>query len=162
MATIKYNEDEQGNKKIIVKTDPETDQQKVSCGCCACEGCGTLNDALGLDSSVTSISYSWSLTGVFFQGGQPSTISNQGTMLLADCGANKFGVVETVTLQIIKSVDDCKLSVSAGNFSPFSPCQRPGSGEIILDPNSPIALPITIPLSGSTPCGTVNGTLTIS
>jgi len=34
MATIKYNEDEQGNKKIIVKTDPETDKQKVSCGCC--------------------------------------------------------------------------------------------------------------------------------
>jgi hypothetical protein len=38
MATIKYQEDAQGNKKIIVKTDPETDQQKVSCGCC--DGCG--------------------------------------------------------------------------------------------------------------------------
>jgi hypothetical protein len=34
MEKIKYKEDEQGNKKIVVKTDPETSQQKVSCGCC--------------------------------------------------------------------------------------------------------------------------------
>lgn len=46
MATIKHQEDEQGNKKIIVKTDPETDQQKVSCGCCACDGCGTIVGAI--------------------------------------------------------------------------------------------------------------------
>jgi hypothetical protein len=38
MATIKYKEDEQGNKKIIVKTDPETSQQKVSCECCCPPG----------------------------------------------------------------------------------------------------------------------------
>jgi hypothetical protein len=46
MATIKYQEDEQGNKKIIVKTDPATSQQKVSCGCCACGGCGTIVGAV--------------------------------------------------------------------------------------------------------------------
>jgi hypothetical protein len=55
MATIKYQEDEQGNKKIIVKTDPETSQQKVSCGCCdvRCDGCGTINSFFGGVSTLS-------------------------------------------------------------------------------------------------------------
>lgn len=46
MSTIKYKEDEQGNKKVIIKTDPETDTVKVSCGCCASGGCGTILGAV--------------------------------------------------------------------------------------------------------------------
>lgn len=46
MEKIKYKEDEQGNKKVIIKTDPETDEVKVSCGCCECDGCGTLVGAV--------------------------------------------------------------------------------------------------------------------
>jgi hypothetical protein len=53
MATIKYQEDEQGNKKIIVKTDPETDQQKVSCGCC--DGCGL--EVRSVTASLSHVGY---------------------------------------------------------------------------------------------------------
>jgi hypothetical protein len=64
MATIKYQEDDQGDKKIIVKTDYETNQQKVSCGCCIveCDGCGTLLGALPATGTppVKPTSLGWS------------------------------------------------------------------------------------------------------
>jgi hypothetical protein len=53
MATIKYQEGAQGNKKIIVKTDPETDQQKVSCGCC--DGCGL--EVRSVTASLSHVGY---------------------------------------------------------------------------------------------------------
>jgi hypothetical protein len=53
MATIKYQEDEQGNKKIIVKTDPATSQQKVSCGCC--DGCGL--EVRSVTASLSHVGY---------------------------------------------------------------------------------------------------------
>jgi hypothetical protein len=59
MATIKYQEDEQGNKKIIVKTDPATSQQKVSCGCCACGGCGTLDSLLEASTYAANIDFNF-------------------------------------------------------------------------------------------------------
>jgi hypothetical protein len=83
-------------------------------------------------------------------------------MAISECGASKYGTVEVVSLQIIAADNVCKLSVLAGNFNPLLPCVRPGSGEVILDPNSPISLPYTITLSGSNPCGTVSGTITLS
>ena len=55
MEKIKYKEDEQGNKKVIIKTDPETDEVKVSCGCCACGGCGTFFDVME-KNQITSFS----------------------------------------------------------------------------------------------------------
>ena len=175
MATIKYKEDEQGNKKIIVKTDPATSQQKVSCGCCACEGCGTFAAALGLDYSVTSISYSWTLTGPV--GDDPNyTISGQGTMNISECEATYVGDYYlpgdgAVTLRIIKSVDGCKLRFNASLYDPI--CFNTGFGgskvripafadDVILDPNSPISLPFTIPLSVSYQCGRKNGSITFS
>jgi hypothetical protein len=53
MATIKYQEDEQGNKKIVVKTDPATSQQKVSCGCC--DGCGL--EVRSVTASLSHVGY---------------------------------------------------------------------------------------------------------
>jgi hypothetical protein len=51
--TAKYQEDAQGNKKIIVKTDPETDQQKVSCGCC--DDCGL--EVRSVTASLSHVGY---------------------------------------------------------------------------------------------------------
>jgi hypothetical protein len=43
MATIKYKENEQGSKKILLKMDYNNDKQKAYCRCCECNGCGVVS-----------------------------------------------------------------------------------------------------------------------
>ena len=126
MATIKYNEDEQGNKKIIVKTDPETDQQKVSCGCCACGGCGTIESRLG-DQAPSSLAIIATTPFTLIVDGPPVTPANgSGSTDGCAIGASNcpdgdiwlcyenFGVILNVSLNVTRpSGQSCGFYISA-------------------------------------------------
>jgi hypothetical protein len=53
MATIKYNEDEEGNKRIILKDG------KVSCECCGCVAPSPALQGILLNWKTLQIDYTW-------------------------------------------------------------------------------------------------------
>jgi hypothetical protein len=177
MATIKYKEDEQGNKKIIVKTDPATSQQKVSCGCCACGGCGGIEDLFG----VTTLNYEATVPNANNQVRSVSGVLGLLNPTSSDCvfeSAYNMGffvqIASTSTPPIssppVTNIDnECWLSVSIIQFGNLSSVIL--YGHITLE-QPPPELPITIDLAGtfndycrSPPCPPpipVTGTITIS
>jgi hypothetical protein len=120
MPTFRYNEDEQGNKKFILQIDPETDQQMVSCGCCPCDGCGTIGK--NLDGATTiSISASFELNVYYLnpiegsaQGVEPtdSCFAGVGTTVSDDSG-NTVEFFSSISISKNLNTGECSVLVSA-------------------------------------------------
>jgi hypothetical protein len=166
MATIKLQEDDQGNKKIVLKTDPETGQQKVSCGCCACGGCGGIEDAFG----VTTLNYKATVPNAYNQVRSVSGVLGLLNPTSSDClFESAFSLGFFVQIQVANIDNECRLSVSVIQFGNLSSVIL--YGHITLE-QPPPELPITIDLAGtindycfSPPCQPpipVTGTITIS
>lgn len=161
MPFIKYNKDEQDNKKIIIKIDPETDETKVSCGCCDCQSCGTIAERLG-DQAPSALAISATTPFTLYVGGPPTPPANGGgstdacftgaTNCESDdpwlCYEQGIDVFFYVTLGSLKPLQGtCGLYIDAsmmGNCGAFGFCI--GSGTIGPIPKESIIGVHTVPI----------------